>query len=178
MNLLFVADPLESFDVKKDSTFVMMKEAVRRGHALFACEPKDLMWQRGRPVDLDHAPLRQTADPERDVEPERARRNRLDVHRAVVLAQLHHRALAELTLDLGERGGQGLGLIHGGSFDDTQGSSGHRSCSLWRGFASGTNGRRNREESEADGNLVPCLFYVRNMFFLEGGRYIPFEHVR
>ena len=50
MNLLFVADPLESFDVKKDSTFVMMKEAVRRGHALFACEPKDLMWQRGARV--------------------------------------------------------------------------------------------------------------------------------
>jgi glutathione synthase len=50
MNLLFVADPLESFNVKKDSTFVMMKEAVRRGHALFACEPKDLTWQRGAKV--------------------------------------------------------------------------------------------------------------------------------
>ncbi len=50
MNLLFVADPLESFNVKKDSTFVMMKEAARRGHALFACEPKDLMWQRGARV--------------------------------------------------------------------------------------------------------------------------------
>jgi glutathione synthase len=50
MNLLFVADPLESFNVKKDSSFVMMKEAVRRGHALFACEPKDLMWQRGARV--------------------------------------------------------------------------------------------------------------------------------
>ena len=50
MNLLFVADPLESFNVKKDSTFAMMKEAVRRGHALFACEPKDLMWRRGAKV--------------------------------------------------------------------------------------------------------------------------------
>ena len=50
MKLLFVADPLESFNVKKDSTFVMMKEAARRGHALFACEPKDLMWQRGARV--------------------------------------------------------------------------------------------------------------------------------
>ena len=50
MNLLFVADPLEGFNVKKDSTFVMMKEAQRRGHALFACEAKDLMWQRGAKV--------------------------------------------------------------------------------------------------------------------------------
>ena len=50
MNLLFVADPLETFKVEKDSTFVMMKEAAVRGHALFACEPKDLMWQRGARV--------------------------------------------------------------------------------------------------------------------------------
>ena len=94
-----------------------------------------------RPIDFHHPAARQAADAERDVEPERARGNGLDVHRAVVLAQFHHRALAELALDLGERGGQGLGLIHGGSFDDTQGSGGHITCSLWRGFASGTNGR-------------------------------------
>ena len=50
MNLLFVADPLESFNVKKDSTFVMMKEAARRGHGLFGCEPRDLMWQLGSKV--------------------------------------------------------------------------------------------------------------------------------
>ena len=93
-----------------------------------------------RPVDFDHPSPRQAADTQRDVQPERARGNRLDIHRTVVLAQLHHRALAELALDLGERGGQGLGLIHGGSFDDTQGSGGHSTCSLWRGFASGTNG--------------------------------------
>src|SRR6202041_922999 len=93
-----------------------------------------------RAVNFDYPAARQAADPERDVEPERARGNGLDVHRAVVLAELHHRALAELTLDLGERGGQGLGLVHGGSFDDTQGSGGHGWCSLWRGFASGGNG--------------------------------------
>jgi glutathione synthase len=50
MRLLFVADPLESFNVKKDSTFVMMREAASRGHALFACEPKDLLWERGAKV--------------------------------------------------------------------------------------------------------------------------------
>lgn len=47
MNILFIADPLESFKTYKDSTFAMMREAQRRGHQLMACEPKDLMWQRG-----------------------------------------------------------------------------------------------------------------------------------
>ena len=46
MKFLFVADPLETFNIKKDSTFAMMREAARRGHALFACEAKDLMWVR------------------------------------------------------------------------------------------------------------------------------------
>ena len=50
MKLLFVADPLESFKVYKDSTFAMMREAAARGHTLMACEPKDLRWQRGEPV--------------------------------------------------------------------------------------------------------------------------------
>src|SRR5207245_709665 len=111
-----------------------------------------------RPVDFDHPPLRQAADTERDIESKRARGNGLDVHRAVVLAQLHHRALAELALDLGERGGQGLGLIHGGSFNDTQGSGGHNTCSLWRGFASGTNGRW--QVSGFDGVWKFCTTFV------------------
>ena len=55
MKLLFVADPLESFKTYKDSTFAMMREAARRGHALLACEPQDVMWQRGGRVS---APLR------------------------------------------------------------------------------------------------------------------------
>ena len=50
MNLLFVADPLESFKTSKDSTYAMMREAAARGHRLMACEPKDLRWQRGGPV--------------------------------------------------------------------------------------------------------------------------------
>jgi glutathione synthase len=50
MDLLFVADPLESFKPYKDSTFAMMREAAARGHRLMACEPKDLRWQRGEPV--------------------------------------------------------------------------------------------------------------------------------
>ena len=47
MHILFVADALESFKIYKDTTFAMMREAQRRGHSLSACEPKDLMWQRG-----------------------------------------------------------------------------------------------------------------------------------
>jgi glutathione synthase len=51
MNLLFVADPLESFKVYKDTTFAMMREAQRRGHAIAACEPRDLVWRSGGQVE-------------------------------------------------------------------------------------------------------------------------------
>jgi glutathione synthase len=51
MRLLFVADPLETFKTYKDTTFAMMREAERRGHALAACEPRDLVWQRGGRVE-------------------------------------------------------------------------------------------------------------------------------
>ncbi|MEY4139242.1 MAG: hypothetical protein RLZZ371_1424 [Pseudomonadota bacterium] len=50
MKLLFVADPLESFKIYKDTTFAMMREAQARGHQISACEPKDIMWQRGGAV--------------------------------------------------------------------------------------------------------------------------------
>ena len=50
MKILFVADPIESFNTKKDSTFVMMREAQRRGHTVFACEPQHLSWVTGGKV--------------------------------------------------------------------------------------------------------------------------------
>ncbi len=50
MKLLFIADPLESFKIVKDSTYAMMREAQRRGHTLMACEPKDVRWLRGEKV--------------------------------------------------------------------------------------------------------------------------------
>jgi glutathione synthase len=50
VKLLFVADPLETFKIQKDSTFAMMREAARRGHELFACETRHLMWSRGGQV--------------------------------------------------------------------------------------------------------------------------------
>lgn len=62
MKLLFVADPLASFKTYKDSTFAMMREAAARGHALFACEPQDLMWQRGGKVSAPVQPFTLTGD--------------------------------------------------------------------------------------------------------------------
>ena len=50
MHILFIADPLESFKIYKDTTFSMMREAQRRGHTLSACQPQDIMWQRGGSV--------------------------------------------------------------------------------------------------------------------------------
>ena len=47
MEILFVCDPLESFKVYKDTTFAMMREAQHRGHTVAACEPRDLVWERG-----------------------------------------------------------------------------------------------------------------------------------
>ena len=60
MNLLFVADPLQSFKPYKDSTFAMMREAAARGHGLWACEPAHLHWQRGAPVRAKVRQLRLT----------------------------------------------------------------------------------------------------------------------
>ena len=50
MHILFIADPLESFKIYKDTTFSMMREAQRRGHTLSVCEPKDIRWQQGEKV--------------------------------------------------------------------------------------------------------------------------------
>jgi len=44
VKLLFVADPLESFAIYKDSTFAMMRAAQRRGHRVAACETWQLGW--------------------------------------------------------------------------------------------------------------------------------------
>ena len=65
MKLLFVADPLHTFKIYKDTTFAMMREAQRRGHTVYACEPQDITWVSDGQVS---APLRQiqlTGEPER-----------------------------------------------------------------------------------------------------------------
>ncbi|MDO9092284.1 MAG: glutathione synthase [Rubrivivax sp.] len=62
MQLTFVADPLESFKTYKDSTFAMMREAASRGHTLLACEPQQLRWQRGGPVQAQVREITLTGD--------------------------------------------------------------------------------------------------------------------
>lgn len=60
--LLFVADPLETFKTHKDSTFAMMREAASRGHTLWACEPQQLVWQRGSVVTAHARRITLTGD--------------------------------------------------------------------------------------------------------------------
>lgn len=64
MQLLFIADPLEVFQTYKDTTFAMMREAARRGHTLAACQPQDVMWERGRPVTAQVRDIVLTGNPE------------------------------------------------------------------------------------------------------------------
>lgn len=50
MNILFVADPLASFKIYKDTTFAMMRELQQRGHTIAATEPQHMAWRSGQPV--------------------------------------------------------------------------------------------------------------------------------
>ncbi|MEO7405096.1 MAG: glutathione synthase [Burkholderiales bacterium] len=61
MRILFIADPLESFKVYKDSTFAMMAEAARRGHQLAAMLQDELAWKDGLIVGR-HRALSLTGD--------------------------------------------------------------------------------------------------------------------
>lgn len=47
MKLLFIADPLQSFKIYKDTTFAMMREAQQRGHSIAVCQPQQVMWVSG-----------------------------------------------------------------------------------------------------------------------------------
>jgi glutathione synthase len=47
MQIAFLADPLAGFKTYKDSTFAMMAEAARRGHAVSAFEPADMALDGG-----------------------------------------------------------------------------------------------------------------------------------
>ena len=62
MNILFVADPLASFKIYKDTTFAMMREAQRRGHRISACEPRDMSWQTGGKVTAQVRHITLTGD--------------------------------------------------------------------------------------------------------------------
>jgi len=61
-SLLFVADPVGQFSTYKDSTFAMMREAARRGLAVWVCGPQALSWQRGGTVTARGARRLQLSD--------------------------------------------------------------------------------------------------------------------
>jgi glutathione synthase len=45
MDLLFIADPLESFKIKKDSTLAMMRIAQEAGHRLWFSQSRNVLWK-------------------------------------------------------------------------------------------------------------------------------------
>ena len=84
--------------------------------------------RRLRAEDLDDPPARQATDPEREVERERARRHRADRDLGGV-AHAHHRALAELPLDVAERDVERflpVHAIHPPAFSETRSSTSYR----------------------------------------------------
>ncbi len=85
MNLLFVADPLASFKIHKDTTFAMMREAQRRGHAIGSCEPQDIRWQHGQGVSAQVRDIRLTGQAEPWFEVTGTRRVALQAWDAVVM---------------------------------------------------------------------------------------------
>ena len=85
MNLLFVADPLESFKTYKDTTFAMMREAQKRGHALSACEPQDMRWLHGEGVTAQVRDIRLTGSASDWFETTTTRRVVLQAFDAIVM---------------------------------------------------------------------------------------------
>ncbi|PWF46666.1 glutathione synthase [Massilia glaciei] len=47
MKIAFLADPLAGFKTYKDTTYAMMREADRRGHAIYAFEQRDMALEEG-----------------------------------------------------------------------------------------------------------------------------------
>jgi glutathione synthase len=85
MNLLFIADPLDSFKIYKDTTFAMMREAQRRGHVVSACEQQDLLWQRGAAVSGHVHDILLTGDATRWFEEQQSRSAALKDFDAVLM---------------------------------------------------------------------------------------------
>jgi len=50
MRIAFIANPLSSFKIYKDSTYAMMVEAAKRGHDLYFMLQEGLMWKGGRVI--------------------------------------------------------------------------------------------------------------------------------
>jgi glutathione synthase len=64
MHILFVADPLASFKIHKDTTFSMMRELHKRGHRVSACEVTDMAWTSGSLVTAAVREITLTGDPD------------------------------------------------------------------------------------------------------------------
>ena len=64
MHILFIADPLESFKIYKDTTFAMMREAQKRGHQVVACQMTDVRWQHGEAVSAQVRDITLTGQPD------------------------------------------------------------------------------------------------------------------
>ncbi len=56
MDLLFIADPLDTFKVSKDSTLAMMRVAQEAGHRLWFCQSRHVLWRKNT-VAADCQPL-------------------------------------------------------------------------------------------------------------------------
>jgi glutathione synthase len=63
MKIAFLADPLSGFKTYKDSTFAMMREAVRRGHTIYAFEQRDMVLEQGV-VSAEIAQITLTGEPD------------------------------------------------------------------------------------------------------------------
>jgi glutathione synthase len=63
MKIAFLADPLSGFKIYKDSTFAMMREAVRRGHQIYAFEQRHMVLEQGV-VTADVVEITLTGDPD------------------------------------------------------------------------------------------------------------------
>lgn len=50
MKIAFICDPLDGFKIYKDSTYAMMAEAARRGHAIHVFQHKDMAFDGGKVV--------------------------------------------------------------------------------------------------------------------------------
>ncbi len=63
MHIAFIADPLATFKIYKDSTFAMMVEAARRGHTLAYIDQRNLARTAADVVEATAWPLQLTGDP-------------------------------------------------------------------------------------------------------------------
>jgi glutathione synthase len=63
MKIAFLADPISTFKIYKDSTFAMMREAARRGHGIHVFEQRDMVLEEGI-VTAQVTPITLTGEPD------------------------------------------------------------------------------------------------------------------